>query len=123
MAPSCEKASRWQLQLELAVLLHHQLRCKLLLLRSFLAQDLEKEEEANRFAADTLVPPQYAKQLPMLRTNADVVSFASKVGVAPGILVGRMQHDGLLTHARMNGLKLRYSWAQDPYDAAHFSPR
>ena len=86
---------------------------KLLVIEGLDGLDLEKEEEANRFAADTLVPPQYAKQLHLLRTNADVASFAAKVGVAPGILVGRMQHDGLLTHAQMNGLKVRYSWASD----------
>lgn len=63
------------------------------------------EDEANRFAADFLIPPHHAKRLTTLATDADVTEFADEIGVAPGIVVGRMQHDTIWHYSRGNGLK------------------
>ncbi|MES2178229.1 MAG: helix-turn-helix domain-containing protein [Gemmatimonadota bacterium] len=86
---------------------------KLLVIEGLDGLDQDKEDEANRFAADVLVPPEHASQLQLLRTEAEVSAYAGQVGVAPGILVGRMQHDRFITHAQMNGLKVRYAWAEE----------
>ncbi len=51
------------------------------------------EEEANSFAADFLVPPGYKPRLYRLTNDSEVVRFAQDIGVAPGIVVGRLQHD------------------------------
>ena len=51
------------------------------------------EEEADRFARNMLVPPERADELRSLRTDAEVKKFAADIGIAPGIVVGRMQHD------------------------------
>jgi len=52
------------------------------------------EDEANRFAADYLIPPDYTHRLGMLRTPAAAAAFAMEIGISPGIVVGRLQHDG-----------------------------
>ncbi len=70
----------------------------------------EQEEEANRFARDVLIPPSYGAVLSALpKTEGDVVRFARSVGIAPGIVVGRMQREGLLDWSRLNHLKEKYT--------------
>ncbi len=70
-----------------------------------------EEEEANTFAALTLVPSELQPTLLKLPLNTmEVIRFASKVGVSPGIIVGQMQHLGLISHNQLNRLKRRYHW-------------
>jgi HTH-type transcriptional regulator / antitoxin HigA len=63
------------------------------------------EDEANKFAADFLIPPDHASRLPTLTTEADVRAFAEELGIAPGIVVGRLQHDGIWGWHRGHNLK------------------
>jgi Zn-dependent peptidase ImmA (M78 family) len=73
-----------------------------------------EEEEANRFAAETLIPPEYEEEL--LRLTADkraVVKFAKRVGVARGVVVGQLQHRDILKRNQLNDLKHRYEWGED----------
>lgn len=63
------------------------------------------EDEANRFAEDFLIPPEHAQRLAELATDADVEVFADGIGIAPGIVVGRLQHDHLWGWNRGHGLK------------------
>ncbi len=73
--------------------------------------DDEHEREADKFASDLLIPPQYAKQLPFIgRTYASVRQFAEAIGVAPAIVVGRMQKEGYLPWNMLNKCKVRYQW-------------
>ena len=76
----------------------------------------EKEEQANRFAADILIPPIDYRHF-HARTGhfseVEVTTFAKNVGVAPGIVVGRLQHDKRLELNHLNGLKQRLVWAED----------
>jgi HTH-type transcriptional regulator/antitoxin HigA len=51
------------------------------------------EHEANDWAGDFLIPPDRVAELRFLSTDADVVQFAQEIGIAPSIVVGRMQHD------------------------------
>ena len=75
--------------------------------------DDENEIEADTFASDFLIPSQFAETLPFVaHTKAAVTDFAAKIGVAPGIVVGRMQHDKLLPQSYLNGLKVRYEWKE-----------
>lgn len=64
------------------------------------------ENEANRFAADTLIPPSRASRLATLATDDEVRTFAAEIGIAPGIVVGRLQHDGLWDWNRGHDLKV-----------------
>lgn len=63
------------------------------------------EDEANRFAANLLIPPDQADQLSALTTDEQVRAFAARLGIAPGIVVGRLQHDGLWGWNRGHQLK------------------
>ncbi len=67
-----------------------------------------KEEEANRFAEDALIRRaryrQFVAQHPRPSKSA-IQAFAREVGIAPGIVVGRLQHDGKLAYRDRNDLK------------------
>ena len=69
------------------------------------SEDDMLERQADRFAADTLIPAEQAPRLPVLTTNEDVIAFANELGIAPGIVVGRLQHDGTWPWNRGNALK------------------
>lgn len=71
----------------------------------------EKEIEANTFAASVLVPCDRYDELINLRPRTeDVVRFAVSVGVSPGIIVGQLQHLGVIGRHQLNFLKRRYEW-------------
>ncbi len=70
-----------------------------------------KELEAERFAQDFLIPRQHARELPHLKTKVAIRQFAESVGIAPGIVVGRLQHEGWLDPSFCNDLKQKLNWA------------
>jgi HTH-type transcriptional regulator/antitoxin HigA len=70
----------------------------------------EQEQEADRFAATLLIPESYEQRLPSLRTLAEIKEFAKELGIAPGIVVGRLQHDRVIPFRVGNGLKRRLSF-------------
>ena len=67
------------------------------------AASQQQENEADRFAARTLIPRTREHRLRGLDL-AEVEAFASNLGISPGIVVGRMQHDGL-PHNQGNDLR------------------
>jgi len=72
------------------------------------------EKEANHFAELTLIPPEHQSEFRDLPANhKKVVRFAIKIGIAPGIVVGQMQHQGLIPYNYLNRLKRRYEWVSD----------
>lgn len=70
-----------------------------------------REEAANRFAQELLIPPSFARRLPLLKSTADVRAFAESVGIAPGIVVGQLQKRGLAPYSHHNSLKRKLQWA------------
>lgn len=74
-----------------------------------------KEQEANDFAARSLIPKdRYGKLLSVSRFSESViVSFAENLGIAPGIVVGRLQHDQMVPYTHFNALKNRFVWTQN----------
>lgn len=70
----------------------------------------EREVEANLFAADILISrTAYARLRAMPLTEASIRSFAQDIGVAPGIVLGRLQHDEVLPFSRLHHLKEKYA--------------
>ncbi|MFE7439350.1 ImmA/IrrE family metallo-endopeptidase [Streptomyces chartreusis] len=67
------------------------------------------EDEADTFAADTLIPPEHAAAYRRLAQRptpfTKIESFARHAGIAPGIVVGRLQHDTALDWTHGNKLK------------------
>jgi len=79
-------------------------------------QTNDKEDEANRFAADWLIPSSEYKNFHPRGdyfSKAEIIEFAQKLGVAPGIVVGRLQHDGLIPMKNCNDLKRKLVWVSD----------
>lgn len=67
--------------------------------------DDPREHEANAWSGNWLIPAHYAQGLASLRTKAAVIDFAQRIGIHPGIVVGRLQHDKLIDPSWMNDLK------------------
>jgi HTH-type transcriptional regulator/antitoxin HigA len=76
-----------------------------------------KEQEANRFAADYLVPSKDLQGFLMMHKAGigrdDIQQFSQKLGIAPGIVVGRLQHDGHLPYSHCNDLKQHFTWVKE----------
>lgn len=70
----------------------------------------EEEAIADRFAADTLIPPDayiaFTNQGDFGKTA--LCRFADSIGIDVGIVVGRLQKDGYVSYNRYNELKSRY---------------
>lgn len=66
-----------------------------------------EEREANEFASNTLIPSEdWQRFIGQKRfTKADIRRFAEKVGVSPGVVVGRLQHERRLGFEFCNDLK------------------
>jgi HTH-type transcriptional regulator/antitoxin HigA len=74
-------------------------------------EDSPYEQEANDWARDFLIPQPFAARLRSLgQTRAAVQAFAREIGIHPGIVVGRLQHEGLLPMTWLNALKARYEF-------------
>ena len=71
-------------------------------------EDDDLEHEANLFAARILIPPDYEPTLRALRSKESVRQFAADLGIHSGIVVGRLQHEGLLRYDRFNDQRERY---------------
>jgi HTH-type transcriptional regulator/antitoxin HigA len=78
--------------------------------------DSAEEQEANRFAADTLVPRALQPQLDTLALDAaSIQAFAAQAGVHPGIVVGQLQHRGRLGYGdALTRLKARCDITREP---------
>lgn len=77
----------------------------------------EQENEADIFAQNTLIPKDDWKNLMQWSefTDSIIQSFAKDIGIAPGIVVGRLQFQEKLLSpkAKQNSLKVRYEWDQN----------
>ena len=78
----------------------------------------EQEEEADAFAAEQLLPPSaYQHFVKGGDFYPDTVAtFARRIGIDAGIVVGRLQHDGFLHPEWGNRLRTRYTWTQEAED-------
>jgi Zn-dependent peptidase ImmA (M78 family) len=72
---------------------------------------LIQEKQANDFAANCLISSEQRLMLNTIDVNSrTIIRFALRAGVAPGIVVGQLQHVGRLRRNQMNSLKRRYKW-------------
>jgi len=75
----------------------------------------DSENNADRFAENMLIPSkEYAKFLrDWGKTAAEIKQFADRIGIHPGIVVGRLQHEGHAPKSHYNDLRIRYHWITD----------
>ena len=66
--------------------------------------------EADKFAMNYLTSPEDYRRLVQLRYISDdeIVKFAKTIGIHPRIVVGRLQHEGIISWNRCSGLKEKY---------------
>lgn len=76
--------------------------------------DDTQEAEANAFAARTLIPDgayrKFVREVPAPYATHAIERFADQQGIHPGIVVGRLQHDGKVRYSAHHGLKENYEW-------------
>lgn len=72
--------------------------------------DSKLEEEADTFAQNTLIPPKDYRQFApsQYTSDAEIVAFAKRIGIHPGVVAGRLQHDGIISQNRCSALKQQY---------------
>ena len=73
----------------------------------------DDEKAADKWSGDTLIIPE---DFEAFRRNGDysegsVCQFAKAQGIAPGIVVGRMQLEGMIEYSKLNSLKEKYEIA------------
>ncbi|MDP8257312.1 MAG: HigA family addiction module antitoxin [Candidatus Alcyoniella australis] len=81
-------------------------------------QDSQKEKEADKFASDFLIPPRewdsfLSEHIDCSYSRDDIKTFAARVGIAPGIVVGRLQHERLIRYSHCNDLKVKLVWSSN----------
>ena len=76
-----------------------------------------REQEANQWAGNVLIPQEYSHALGTLRTKEAVRAFATSIGIHPGIVVGRLQRDHIIDPSWMNDLKLSFRFTAEKPDA------
>lgn len=66
----------------------------------------EKEQEADRFAADHLIPSTIYRQIKQDKpySRAKICGWAEQAGIAPDIIVGRLRHERLMPNTDMADL-------------------
>ena len=72
------------------------------------------ESEADEFARDFLIPSAQWRDFSNSSyfEAGDVHEFAHSIGIAPFIVVGRLQKEGLVPYNRLTQMKRRYQWSQ-----------
>lgn len=74
----------------------------------------DDEKDADNWASDFLIPSReyrlFARQTPF--SAKAVRQFAQDIQIAPGIVVGRLQHDQLIPRSWINGLKRKFKLAE-----------
>ncbi|WDN88006.1 hypothetical protein BuS5_00974 [Desulfosarcina sp. BuS5] len=73
----------------------------------------EKEVEADVFASNILISKSNYKKLTSLTkfSRQSISAFAKELDLSPGIIVGRLQHDGLIPYSWLNKLKRKFAFS------------
>jgi HTH-type transcriptional regulator / antitoxin HigA len=71
-----------------------------------------EEQQADKYARDILIPPEYSPNLSSLKDKSSVRSFADKIGIHTGIVVGRLQHEEIIPHSWMNDFKVHFKFEE-----------
>lgn len=77
-----------------------------------LEDDMRLEDEANRWAANFLIPLEYEERLRSLRPS-EIATFAEELGITPAIVVGRLQHEGLIHFSESKKWKRQLHFVED----------
>jgi HTH-type transcriptional regulator/antitoxin HigA len=79
-----------------------------------LLPEIEKENEADKFATNLLIPEKQYKELIKQDnlTKQIIIQFAMSLGIDPGIVAGRLGHDKLLNWKDVSSLRTRLKFSE-----------
>lgn len=77
------------------------------------AADERLETEANRFASRWLLPDTFIHHLPDSISEDDIMTIAIQYSTHPAIVVGRLQHEGILPFQFGNHLKVKVDFGKN----------
>ncbi len=72
----------------------------------------DSENEADLFSANFLIPEKDYTEFLKYNTSVTksaILEFADKINIAPGVIVGRLQHDNIINYSYHNKLKRKFS--------------
>jgi HTH-type transcriptional regulator / antitoxin HigA len=93
---------------------HLMLHAKKILFLEVKDMNDKDEDEANEFAGNWLIPQEKFSDFKSgAISRTAIVRFAEKLGIAPGIVVGRLQKEELIHWSQHNDLKIRYEWSDE----------
>jgi len=85
----------------------------------------ELEDEADQFAADTLIPPKpyeaFVKAGRFFAKNIEL--FARQMDISTGIVVGRLQKENHIRPSWHNSLRMRFEWKSRAQETAFYGPQ
>jgi HTH-type transcriptional regulator/antitoxin HigA len=72
------------------------------------------EDDADKFAADNLIPPSQYKIFINGKSfyKSDIKTFAKEMNIHTGVIVGRLQHENRIDKSWHNDLRLQYKWSK-----------
>ena len=70
------------------------------------------EDEANAFAGSFLIPREHEVRLSALKSTTAILEFSKALGIAPGIVVGRLHRDKVIPYSHCQHLKRRFEWRE-----------
>lgn len=77
----------------------------------------QEEKEADAWASNMLVPAKAWQEFiaGSPRSERAILEFAQTQGIAPGIIVGMLQHSRILPWTHLNKLKTRLAWTKEAH--------
>lgn len=85
---------------------------------TYIEYELDKredfEKEADAYAAEVLIPSKEYKKFVKKHdfSKQNIVDFANRIEIDPGIIVGRLQFEELIGYEKYSGLRKKYYWGQ-----------
>lgn len=90
------------------ILLHAEKKSDIFLDNTEFKSNNQQEQEANEWASKILIPNEHRFELLDLvdREEKDILEFSKKINIHPGIVIGRLQHEGYVSYkSALNKLK------------------
>lgn len=88
------------------ILLHSDVKSDIFLDNTDFRSLDQQEQEANTWAGNILIPEEHRFDLVDLRGCDEIIEFSKSINIHPGIVVGRLQHEGQISHKSvLNRLK------------------
>ena len=78
--------------------------------KELIAMNEQLEQEADAYASEVLIPSNILSKWSPDKyvTDEEIVEFAESIDIHPGIVAGRLQHDGIIPQNRCSELKEKY---------------